>query len=110
MKKLAKVFKDFSNLTKLLFVKLPNAPNKSNLESVFQDCSKFIIEIPFNMNGTSEEEIFKIMQNIVILKATGINNLSGKCLKDGTEVLAIPLNEICNLSITSRTFPNACKV
>ena len=62
------------------------------------------------MNDTSEEKVFKIMQNIVILEAAGMNNLSGKYLKDGTEVLAIPLSEICNLSITSRTFPNACKV
>ena len=62
------------------------------------------------MNDTSEEKVFKIMQNIVILEAAGMNNLSGKYLKDGTEVLAIPLSEICNLSITSRTFPNTCKV
>ena len=62
------------------------------------------------MNDTSEEEVFKIMQNIVILKGAGISSLSGKCLKDGTEVPAIPLSEICNLSITSGTFPNTCKV
>ena len=31
-------------------------------------------------------------------------------MKDGAEILAKPLSEICNLSITSRTFPNACKV
>ena len=50
------------------------------------------------------------MQNIDILKAAGIDNLSGKLLKDGAEILAKPLNEICNLSINSKTFPNACKV
>ena len=31
-------------------------------------------------------------------------------MKDGAEILAKLLSEICNLSITSRTFPNACKV
>ena len=50
------------------------------------------------------------MQNIDISKAAGIGNLSGKCLKGGAEILVKPLIEICNLSITSRTFPNACKV
>ena len=31
-------------------------------------------------------------------------------MKDGAEILAKPLSEIYNLSITSRAFPNACKV
>ena len=50
------------------------------------------------------------MQNNDILKTDGIDNLSGKYLKEGAEILAKPLIEICNLSITSRDFPNACKV
>ena len=76
-------------------------------ESVFQDYSKIIIEIPFNLSDISE--VFKIMQDIDILQTAGIN-LSGKFLKDGAEILAKPLSEICNLSITSRTFPNVSKV
>ena len=79
-------------------------------ESVFQYYLKFIIETPFHRSNTSEEEVFKIMERIDTLKAAGIDNLSGKFLKDGVEILAKPLSEICNLSITSRTFPNACKV
>ena len=39
-----------------------------------------------------------------------MDNLSEKFLKDGTEILAKLLSEICNLSITSRAIPNACKV
>ena len=31
-------------------------------------------------------------------------------MKDGAEILAKDLSEICNLSITSRAFLNACKV
>ena len=77
---------------------------------VFQYYSKFITEKIFHLSDTSEEELFKIMQNIQLLKAIGIDNLSGKFLKDGAEILAKPLSEICNLSITSGTFPNACKV
>ena len=50
------------------------------------------------------------MQNIDISKIAAINNLSGKYLKDGAEILAKPLSEIFNLSITSGTFPNAYKV
>ena len=36
-KSIAKIFKDlFSNLVELILNKLPNGPNKHNLESVFQ--------------------------------------------------------------------------
>ena len=100
----------FSNLTKSLLIKLPNAPNEYTLESVFQSYSKFIIEKPFYLCDTSEEELFKIMQNINISKAAEIDDLSGKFLKDEAEILAKPKSKICNLSITSSTFPNACKV
>ena len=63
-----------------------------------------LTEKPFHLNDTSEQEAFKIIQNIDISKAAGIDNLSGKCLKDGA------ISEICNLSIKSRTFSNACQV
>ena len=110
-KPIAKIFKDFfSNLTKSLLIKLPDALKKYIIEFVFQYYSKFIIEKPFHLSITSQEEVFKIIQNIDISKAAGIDNLSGKFLKAGAEILAKPPNEICNLSITSRAFPNACKV
>ena len=72
----------------------PNAPNRYNVGSVFQYYSKFIIEKSFHLCDTSEEDVFEIMQNIDILKAAGIDNLSAKLLKDGAEILAKPLSEI----------------
>ena len=53
--------------------------------------------------------LFKIIQNTDILNAADIDNLSGKVLKDGAEIIAEPLSEICNFSITFRAFSNACK-
>ena len=50
------------------------------------------------------------MQNINISKAAGTGNLSGRFLEGGAKILAKHLNESCNLSITSRSFPNPCKV
>ena len=50
------------------------------------------------------------MQNIDILKASGIDKFPGKILKDGAEILAKSIAEICNLPITSRTFSIAYKV
>ena len=50
------------------------------------------------------------MENIEISKVAGIGKLSGRFLKDGTEVLSKPISEICNLSISHGIFTNDCKV
>ena len=44
------------------------------------------------------------------IKATGLDNLSGKFLKDGATVLAKPISQICNLSIKYSIFPSDCKI
>ena len=43
-------------------------------------------------------------------KAAGIDNLSGKFLKDGANILAKPISKICNLSIKYSVFPIDCQV
>ena len=64
----------------------------------------------FQIKSTSEEKVFKIIEKIEISKAAGIDKLSGKFLKDGTEILSKLISEICNLSISHGIFPNAYKV
>ena len=39
-----------------------------------------------------------------------MDNLSGRFLKDGAKVLAKPITDICNLSITSGRFSDSCKL
>ena len=43
-------------------------------------------------------------------KAPGLDNLSGKFLKDGTTVLAKSISQICNLSVKYSIFPSDCKI
>ena len=43
-------------------------------------------------------------------KATGIDNLSGRFLKDGSKVLATPITQICNLSIKLSAVSDECKI
>ena len=62
---MSKVFKDFfSNLAKSFLDKLPDPSNKYNLESVFLYYSNFAIPELFHIKSTSEEKVFKIMENI----------------------------------------------
>ena len=39
-----------------------------------------------------------------------MDNLSGHFLKDGVKILAKPITDICNLSITSGKFPDSCRL
>ena len=40
----------------------------------------------------------------------GIDDVSGRFLKDGADILTIPITQICNLSIKFSHFPKDCKV
>ena len=42
--------------------------------------------------------------------AAGIENLSGKFLKDGADILARPISQLCNSSIKPNLFPRSCKI
>ena len=58
----------------------------------------------------SQESILKTLKNLDINKASGIDNITGKFLRDGAKILALPISQICNLSITTSSFPDDCKM
>ena len=43
-------------------------------------------------------------------KAPGIDKLPGIFIKDGADLLAAPLTQLINLSISTSTFPDAFKI
>ena len=78
---MSKVFKDFfSNLAESFLVKLPHPSNKYNLESVFLYYFNFALPEVFHLKyfrSISEEKVFKIVENVEISKAAGIDKLPG---------------------------------
>ena len=103
---MSKLFKDFfSNLAESFLPQVPDPWNKYNLESIFLYNSNLAIPEVFYIKSNE-----KINGKIEISKAAGIDKLSGRFLKDGTEILSKPISEICNLSISHGIFPDACKV
>ena len=104
-------FKDYySNLAGNLLKKLPKPPNKFTLNSVFQHYKGIIQSNSFNLATVSENTILTILKNTKVSKAPGLDNPSGRFLRDGAKVLAKPIPDICNLSITSGKFPDSCKL
>ena len=58
----------------------------------------------------TEGYLLNILKNVEVTKAAGIDKISEKFLKDGARILAKSISELCNLSMTLGTFPNACKI
>ena len=63
----------------------------------------------FSFTAITEGNILKLLKNINPYKGAGLDNIAGKFLKEGASVLAIPVTQICNLSISSKVFPDKCK-
>ena len=64
----------------------------------------------FCLKNASEEKVLKIMTNIESSKAAGVDELYGRFLKNGANILAKPIWALCNLSISQGVFPKAFKV
>ena len=64
----------------------------------------------FELCNATLEIIKKILACVDSSKAPGLDEIFSKFLKDGTEVLALPLCNLLNLSIQQSLFPDHCKI
>ena len=63
-----------------------------------------------NFETIQTKYISNLLQNCDINKATGIDNLSGRFLKDGADILTMPTIQIFSISIKLSHFSKDCKV
>ena len=64
----------------------------------------------FKFSDVTEDFILKLLKDMNIDKATCIDNVSGKVLKDGANILAKPISKICNLFMKYSIFPRDCQI
>ena len=57
-----------------------------------------------------QQQLYKILKNLDVAKASGIDQISVRFLKDDAPVMAIHLANIINMSIKLDTFPSKCQV
>ena len=62
------------------------------------------------MDSITEGYLFNLLKNVEVTKAAGLDQISGKFLKNGVRILAKPISELCNLSMALGSFPDACKI
>ena len=76
--------------------KLPTGPNNFDINSVREFYKPLNLEEnpfqnPFRFTKISENTTSDFLKELKTNKATGIDNLSGRFLKDGSKVLATPI-------------------
>ena len=89
-----------------------NLANKFGLYSV-EVYYKNVLQLPENkfiFHTIESNSVLKLLKNVEVNKAAGIDNISRRFLKDGADILAIPVTQICNLSIKLSHFPHECKL
>ena len=105
-----KTLKSFcSNLVGNLSAKLRKPPNRYVMSFVPDYYKKLSLFENSKLDSTTEDFLFKLLNNVEVTKAAGTDQISGKSLKDGTRILAKPISELCNLSMTLGSFPDASK-
>ena len=96
------IFKNyFSSLAHNLVSKLPLSPNiftESKIASYY-DNNAVSKDLNFQFSEMSPVKTLSLLEGFHPSKAAGIDNLSGKFLKDGAHVLVRPISQRSNLSI-----------
>ena len=111
MKSVAQTFTEFySNLAESLLKNLPNSPSKFDINSVHQYYKSMELKDNFNLKLTTEKKVLEVLQFIDISKAAEIDKISGTFLKNGANILAKPIANIYNISISSGLFLSDCKI
>ena len=67
-------------------------------------------ENKFIFHTVESSSVLKLLKNVEVNRTAGIDNISGRFLKDGGHILAMPVTQIFNLSIKLSHFPHGCKL
>ena len=102
--------KHYSSLAENLVLKLPKPPNNFGMESVNNYYKKYNLKEKLIFANIDSDKVLEILKDFDETKASCIDDLSGMFLKDGAKILNTPKIQLCNLSISSETFLDACKI
>ena len=61
-------------------------------------------------SNVTEDLVLQLLKGMNIDKGADIDNLSGKSLKEGANILAKPISELCNFFIKYSLFPTDCQI
>ena len=93
------------------FENLPPSPKIYGIDSLYSYYMKLNLESDeYSFSNISVETVLDLLLNVEPSKAAGIDDISGKFIRDGANDLALPITQLCNLSIKLSSFPSDCKI
>ena len=102
----------FSTVALSLLKKLPTGSGKYGFDHVKQYYSNAnSSKVSLMFQPVTEENVFKILQSLNFIKATGLDKVPPRFLKDGAKFITAPLTYyyIINLSISQGKIPSELK-
>jgi hypothetical protein len=101
----------FTNVASNLVSKLPIGPGLYGKHFVREFYSRQNVKAgDFALTSVKEEEILKLLKNVSTKKATGLDSLPARFLKDASENIVSPISHIINLSVKTGIVPNELKL
>ena len=93
-----------------VLAKFSKAPNQYLINFVSDYFKKLLLCENFKLDPTTEDYLFKLPKNVKVTKTAGIDQISGNVLIDKVPTFAKPTIELCNLSMTLESFPDAYQI
>ena len=92
----------FCNLASELVAKLPPPSKRFGLDTVHNHYQHILglLSSKFKFSNVTEDHVLQLLKDMNVDKAAGIDHLSGKFLKDGANILAKPISELCKIKTT----------
>ena len=81
--------------------------NKIQVKSFYS--KKGVLENSFGFSTVTECTVYKLISAFNTKKATGLDSISAKFIRDGCSVIASPITHILDLSLSKSTVPKAFK-
>ena len=106
----AQKFNDFfTTVASTLVSKLPKPSGLFGMNHVRNFYSDKVAQDSFKLNPVDKDQVLKIINNLGSEKATGIDGLPVRFIKDGANQISNPLTHIINLSLQQGIVPNDLK-
>ena len=81
--------------------------NKIQIKSFYS--KKWVLENSFGFSTVTESKEYKLISTVNNKKATGLDGIFAKFIRNGCSVIASPITLILNLSLSQSTVPKAFK-
>ena len=101
----------YTSVASKLVEKLPKCTNKFNSSFVFNFySSKGVKPNSYNFSMVLESQVLKYIDKLGFNKATGLDGIPARFVKDSASIIANPLSHIINLSIIQGLVPDDLKL